>query len=536
MHYVIIVIIIAFIIYYQIKIFNDTKQQLKRFSSIFSNSNQDYDYKPLYEIKTEEIEAASDEQLDKMLVEAELDVQKYHYIQTSDTADIPCFRRKLARNDLKAKHEGVFGIFSQNDNPIYNEIKASINNYLSANKSGVSDFHLMKDIVDRNCDAQEEEINTQVPIPLYLGLVGTMAGILVGIGYLWISGGLSELLSAGSSSSGTDGVKALLGGVVLAMISSILGILLTTSGSMTAKRAKAKVEKNKHIFLSWIQARLLPNLSNDTAQALEKMSQNLGAFNNTFSANTSELGKALSQVNESYRLQAQLFDTVKQIADKDVSTKNIQLYKTLKNSTEEIGVLATYLNNVNEYLANVKALNEKLDASEQRAKTIEEMAVFFKTEVQQIEARKGAINKAVGTVDATLQDALSKLKDHAEIQLEELKKSTGKQYDFLQENRNEINVIVEELKNLTTVKESISKFEQAARAQNNNLDNLATVIQNLAKVKAEGTIPKFKISMKKKILIWIPSVIGGLLLLFLIIANWYPISEFLNDIIRLFRI
>ena len=59
-----------------------------------------------------------------------------------------------------------------------------MNNYLDNNKSAVSDFHLMKDIVDRNCDAKEEEIQTQIPVPLYLGLIGTMSGILIGVGFL----------------------------------------------------------------------------------------------------------------------------------------------------------------------------------------------------------------------------------------------------------------------------------------------------------------------------------------------------------------
>ena len=53
----------------------------------------------------------------------------------------------------------------------------------------------MKDIIDRNCDSVEEEIQALIPIPIYLGLVGTMLGILVGAGLLVFSGGLHDLLS-----------------------------------------------------------------------------------------------------------------------------------------------------------------------------------------------------------------------------------------------------------------------------------------------------------------------------------------------------
>jgi hypothetical protein len=89
----------------------------------------------------------------------------------------------------------VLGIKTSHKNSILDVIIISLNKYLINNKGAVSDFHLMKDIVDRNCDAKEEEIHTQIPVPLYLGLVGTMAGILVGVGFLVFSGGLENLIS-----------------------------------------------------------------------------------------------------------------------------------------------------------------------------------------------------------------------------------------------------------------------------------------------------------------------------------------------------
>ncbi len=65
----------------------------------------------------------------------------------------------------------VEGINANPTNPIFNVILTSINRYLANNKGQVSDYYLMKDIVDRNVDAKEDEINTLIPIPLYLGLI-----------------------------------------------------------------------------------------------------------------------------------------------------------------------------------------------------------------------------------------------------------------------------------------------------------------------------------------------------------------------------
>ncbi|HPE74624.1 MAG TPA: hypothetical protein PLC80_00965 [Draconibacterium sp.] len=556
MHYIIIIIIIVLIVSFQIKIFLETRDKLLIFKNIFASKSDNYNLKKTAIIAA--IHKGNWSEHKSMLNTLGIDISKYEYtsVNAEGNSQVYYHRNQVISFLTKEAEENEIGIESKHSNPIYLRIQNSINNYLSVNKSGVSDYHLLKDIVDRNCDSQEEEITTQIPIPLYLGLVGTMVGILVGIGYLWVNGGLEALLSTpiqGNLSNeafnalkdtlnnkSVNGITALLGGVALAMFASIFGILLTTVGSMNAKNAKSEVEKNKLIFLSWIQAKLLPTLSNDTAQTLERMSKNLVAFNYTFSSNTNELGKVLSQVNDSYRLQKQLLDSVKEIAEKDISVKNLQLYNVLKNSTEEIGTLAVYLNNVNDYLTNVKALNEKLDKSEQRTKSIEEMAAFFKAEVQQVEARKGAINKAVGTVDSVLQDALSKLKDHANEQLEELRKTIGRQHDFLQKNSEHINSIVSELKNLGAVKESIIKFEQATRAQSSKLDDLVDAVHALAKAKVEGTaIPisiEPKMPLKKKILIGVSSVFGVLVLLLLVGANWESINKLVYVVMSLFRI
>ena len=446
LHYIIIIAIIAIIVYFQITRYKDTINKINVFESIFTSKRGSYSF----------------------------DISKTSFSK---------------------------GISSSHYNPVFNEIKDAINNYLSNNKGSVSDYHLMKDIVDRNCDAKEEEINTQIPVPLYLGLMGTMAGILIGIGYLLISGDLSDLLNAENGKSGAAGVKALLGGVALAMISSILGIILTTLGSMKAKDAKAKEEKNKHAFLSWMQANMLPNLTNDTAQTLERMSTNLVNFNRTFSYNTKELGATLQQVNEATILQKQLLDAVQKLADKDISTQNLALYNALRSSSQEIATLGGFLRDSNQYLAQVRDLNEKLDRNENRTKAIEETAEFFKKEIVQIAQRKEAINKAVGEVDSRLEETFRKLTDDANRNIEVFQQTLGKQQDALQKKLNETQVIVDELKNLSSIKESITKFERATILQNRKIEDLTNTIKQLIESRSGGgktimSLPKWiKISV-----------------------------------------
>ena len=539
MHYFIIVTVVLVIVIIQVSVFISTKTKITVFQKIFAKDGESYVYGNQMVIE-DAVNKADDDHLKMMLKTAGYNPDDFYSVTKNDEGiEDFTFNYSIARECLLVDYVAEKGVSSNHKNPIFDEIVTAINNYLSNNKGSVSDFHLMKDIVDRNCDAKEEEIEAQIPVPLYLGLMGTMVGILVGIGYLWMSGDLTALLDAGNNKAGIEGVKALLGGVALAMISSILGIILTTRGSMKAKDAKAEEEKYKHVFLSWIQANLLPNLSNDTAQTLERMSSNLVAFNNTFSSNTEELGKALAQVNEATKLQQQLMVAVEKLADKNISKQNLEVYSALKNCSEEIGTLGKYLNCSNEYLNAVRDLNEKLDKDERRSKAVERMAEFFESETTQLEQRKAIISKTVGDIDSQLEEQLRKLGEHASENVDKFYQALGKQQDALQKKLDETQIIVGELKNLSAVKESVAKFEKAITEQNKKIDRLTESIKTLAETKASATPvvdsskhKKRRIPLGVKVLIWLVSVIGVLVVSSLIIANWNDIYSFINYFFR----
>ena len=539
MHYFIIITVILIIVFFQWSFFRDTRKKILVFGDIFAPTSDSYRIGNK-SIINENINNASEDHLKLMLKTAGCNVDDFYTIgKKEEGIEALVFDDAAAREFLLNNIESDEGIYSSHLNQTFEEIKNAINSYLLNNKGSVSDFHLMKDIVDRNCDAKEEEINTQIPVPLYMGLMGTMVGILVGVGYLWYSGDLSALLDARSDESGAEGIKALLGGVALAMISSITGILLTTLGSVKAKAAKAQEEKNKHVFLSWIQANLLPNLSNDTVQALERMSGNLSAFNNTFSKNTADLGRALSQVNEATRLQHQLLVAVEKLADKNISKQNLEVYNALKNCSEEIGTLGKYLTSTNDYLIAVRDLNEKLDKDDKRWKAVERMAEFFENEATQLEQRKAVINKVVGEIDGHLEEQLRRLSEHAIENVNGFSVALGKQQDALQRRLAETQVIVEELRSLAPIKESISRFEKATTEQNRKIDHLTESIRVLAETKTRNNEvysynekPTHKKPLWKRILTWTVTIVFSLALLALIIANWNAIYPFLLDVFR----
>jgi len=428
--------------------------------------------------------------------------------------------------------EPALKISSEYSNAILDEILSSLNDYLKNNRGGVSDFHLMKDIIDRNCDAKEEEIQIQIPVPLYLGLAGTMFGILIGVGFLVFTGGLNDLLNS-NNSSGADSIETLLGGVALAMLSSISGLMLTTWGSHITKNSKTNHEKNKNNFLNWIQARLLPNISSDISGALVEMTRNLSTFNETFVQNTEKLQTTLSEVNTSYKTQAEMLKAIKELKIQEIVTANIDVYEKLKNSSNEIGVFAEYLENSNDLLANIQSLNKQLDLYENRTQIIENAGNFFskneKWLAENFDAANLEVREALDRFQETTVTYLTKLQESRDVQLLDLNKFMDEQQDAFKNKLQETSKLVEELKNLTHIKEGIKHFKDATDKQTRKIEELAIEIRELAKIKTDGG----QIIQKITFPVWIKGLIIMGSSLFVIVCLIYLGPVFLEWINKL---
>lgn len=307
-------------------------------------------------------------------------------------------------------------------NAVFESIKDSINKYLGNNSGSVIDFQLLKDAVDRHCDSVENDVNTLTPIPLYCGLAGTMAGVIVGLTSLLYTGSITALLSSGSGNFGAaaNGVNDLLSGVAWAMLASICGIIFTTWGSILFKSRKIQGEGGKNTFLAWLQAKLLPELPSDTSDALNRLVKNLNKFNDTFAGNTTDLRGALREVNQSYRIQA---DIIKAVHDMDVmkmAKANVQVLKELKECTDKLEQFNAYLDDIHGYTDAIHTFTSQFECEARRINVLEEIRDFFTR-------HKAEISKDTADIDVALRKALDTLKENASSNSSELNKTLTEQ-------------------------------------------------------------------------------------------------------------
>lgn len=380
-----------------------------------------------------------------------------------------------------------------------NDIIQPINSYLEKNK-GATDYHIIKDLSDRACDKIQDEVDSYNPIPLYLGLCGTMLGIIFGIVFLWLGGGLDSLLASASSTnavsgdSASQGIQHLLGGVAVAMIASLFGVVLTIIGTHDTKNAVAANETGRNKFLSWVQSNLLPRMSGDVVSTLGVFYQNLNEFNGTFAQNSRDLKSAFQSIQDAYKGQTEY---TKELNKLDIAKAQLA-FSALGSATDKINDLNDFLKGSNEYLANVVALADKLDTADSRTKAIERMGQFFENEIEQINARKTLLSETVGQIDLNLKSSLTGLQDSANTEVAKLQNYLNKIYvdfqnavkeqqELLERKLSESSLYLEQFKRLETIEGKLSSLLTSAvfiDKEDTHISKLETQIGQLERIEA----------------------------------------------------
>ena len=290
--------------------------------------------------------------------------------------------------------------------------------------------------------------------------------------------------------AGATGIRDLLRGVAIAMLTTFIGVLLTIIGSFSYRNSTEDNERKKNKFLNWMQGELLPQMKHNMASTLAILQKNLTKFNKDFATNSQNLNKIFENINTTYKENATLLEAVQKLDVDGMAQANVRVLRELQSCTEQINDLHTFLQQSNQYIARVESLNSNLSDHLDRTKLIENLGEFFKSEVEQIQLRKEAISKAVGDIDLEVQKSIEGLSKHTGKQYEELTGATSKQHlefmkaiDAQQEALNkkleETSLIIDELKNLVDVKESMNKVADATTAQSEKLDQLLKLEESI---------------------------------------------------------
>jgi hypothetical protein len=365
------------------------------------------------------------------------------------------------------------------------QITDTINSYLLRSNAVQIDYAIIKDTVERNCDAAEEEITQTVSTPLYVGLLGTFSGIIAGIGPL-ISNSFSLEADAFSSN-----ISALMAGVVAAMAASFLGLLLTLFNNVhNLKKAKLTLSQTKHGFYSFVQTELHPLLNNSISSTLEVLQLNLNNFNTEFKTTITELSKVMAKNSDSLELQRTIIQEMKRLNIEAIIQNNLNIITDLKKSLPQLQKFNEYLDKINILVTNTKGFIEKVDTMLTRTDELgligstlnttfqenRELQKFLQLHYNSLDESKLLLSTTANGVADTIKTTLEKLKEFAHLKMEEVKQITLRETEQMRKDYPERWKNLEKLQLLEHLNTAI--LQMTTQQKNNNIQ-LTQLMNNI---------------------------------------------------------
>lgn len=323
-------------------------------------------------------------------------------------------------------------------NEVMNNVVVPINTYLIKNKGISIDFHILKDIVDRNVEIVEDNIAERVPAPLYIGLAATMLGIIFGLFSVSF-----DTPSNGSGELALQAIKPLIDGVKLAMSASVVGLILTTIFSVWIfKDAKSKVESGKNQFLSLLQSELMPKMNRSKLPEVDVLARKIDAFSKNSISIVSHLGTLVNDSKSSIEREQQLIQDIRALDVRKVSAVNLDIFNKLEGMMGSFQSFAKYYEQLDNSLLNTTKLVESLDKFVRNTDNInvilkdlksiinksDQASDFFSQHIKSFSQYGDAVNESVADSDSRMSKAIDVLGVSVEKQFEAFNESIA-EYD-----------------------------------------------------------------------------------------------------------
>lgn len=388
--------------------------------------------------------------------------------------------------DPQSIQNGVI-TFTEECSSIFQQIVNSINEYLKKNRSGVSDFNLIRDIVDREVYSLEEGVYYRVSTPLYLGLMGTMVGIIVGL--MDMSSQSDALTGKIANEALGSGISSLLWGVMIAMIASLTGLVLTTvNSSFFLPRAKQRIEKKKNILFSLIQTELLPVVNQTLSSSIEALHRNLTKFNGEFSANLGKLSGIFTQNYDALKIQESILEDLQNLDVAALAKYNVKVFKEIKSSAAEFEKFNIYFSNLGAFLdtsAKLVTVSNELLGRTNKFETIADtvqlrltesaaLLAFLGRHFQNLESYKTSTEQSIARAGHDISDLMNDLKTHLGSSTELVRDFTIQEVDLLKKTLTEGRTSLAELQSMGEIVQMLSDIREGITSLTSPIERQGT--------------------------------------------------------------
>ncbi|MVN75916.1 hypothetical protein GO988_06210 [Hymenobacter sp. HMF4947] len=232
----------------------------------------------------------------------------------------------------------------------FQRIVNDTNAYLLKNK-GTADFNILTSITERAVAALDADLQSGISTPLYIGLMGTFGGAILGLLSLGLVGG-------GQFDEGA--IQAFLRGVTIAMLGSLCGLGLTLRSNAAYKDVRRQAEQRRNDYYTFLQVQLLPILHSDMAGSLGNLKSVLDAFNQEFLSKIFEFGPIVQALNENISTQKDFLQELQKVGYTQMADASIRVFDKVAQSAHHFENFLTYQQELNEMLRNGQAVGTTL--------------------------------------------------------------------------------------------------------------------------------------------------------------------------------
>ena len=502
-------VLVCIIVSIQIGVFTRTFFKIRLFKRIIPNIDSLYVTKVV--VPVSELERLSPKEFLSNInsyKEAQTDISSNEDLDENESLDLFNNSNQII-DDIEKTEVNILEIDGK-ANKVFDSILFAVNNYLIRNRGASSDFNLMKDIVERNTDAVEEDINLSVGTPLYLGLMGTMMGIVIALFNMPDLG--VELGTEQTGKTLDEGIAMLIGGVKIAMIASFMGLMLTIINSgWVFKGSRSYSEARKNEFYTFIQIELLPIINQGLASTLESLQRNLLQFNSEFSRNLKGLTGVFDSNRSAIREQKELLDAIDKAKVSEMTKYNVAVLKQLDLSVGKFEKFNAFLSNTTQFVENSQLIVSKsneLLARTDNFKTIAEnldsklnqsqqLLTFLSEHFNKLEEHKEFTSNTVADVGHSISETFKELKEHIQNSSEAVKQFTIDETEALKNALSESKTNLVNLEHLSTLKTDVSQFKNSSATQG---ERLKQTIEDLNRNMAKAIIILEQIENKKDVI------------------------------------
>ncbi|MDP5168830.1 MAG: hypothetical protein NWR72_01180, partial [Bacteroidia bacterium] len=297
-------------------------------------------------------------------------------------------------------------------------------------------------------------VEANLPLPLYIGLLCTFTGVIIGLVKIAFIG-VTE-----------DAIQGFIGGVLIGMIGSAAGLAMTTRGNFSYKNAKQKNDEQLENYLELLRREVVAQESAPQMGGIEGLREQLAAFHEGFSQYQEYVNQSLGNT--------------------------VRLFRDLKDAFLQIQTVEQGLQGISRNLqANDNMISRQENFLQNYAQKAEEMSRKLNQSLSIVEQKTNeTVDKQIQQLDSTSQAAFIKMDKYlASITDGDRQMAAASLSGDMSSLRQEVQVL--QAKNLETNQQLVQALTQAQSRESALSSEIKGLRQSFESGKSGGYIDSF---------------------------------------------